>query len=101
MGKDVEDLGMGRGKHAVVGGIFQGCGSEGSSICFGYMGDYPTHGPGPGGGSIKRWPEGTREVIHGGFRAEVGSTPPLEEAMREADLEGCTVYFSASNYGPL
>ena len=38
----------GRSKHAVVGGIFQGGGSGGSSIRVGDVGDDHPHGPGPG-----------------------------------------------------
>ena len=37
----------GRGKHVVVGDIFQGGGSGGSSLWVGDVGNDPPHGPGP------------------------------------------------------
>ena len=48
---------MVRGKHTGVGGIFQGSGSCGDSIWVRYMGDYPLHGPVPGGVPSQGRPE--------------------------------------------
>ena len=49
VGLDGEDLGMGRQKDAVVGGIFQDSGTSGSDIGVRDMGYDPPHGPVPGG----------------------------------------------------
>ena len=47
-----EDIEMGGIKHAGVGGLLQGVGTEVSSLWVGDVGDNPLHGPGPGGGPI-------------------------------------------------
>ena len=44
----MEDLVIRSCKHVGVGDIFQGCGSGGSSLWVGYMGDDHPHGQGPG-----------------------------------------------------
>ena len=49
VGYVVEDIRMGRVKHAGVGEIFQGGGSGGYSLLVRDVGDKLLHGPGPGG----------------------------------------------------
>ena len=49
MGWVVEDIGMGRGKHAGVGNVFQVGGSGGTSLLVEDVDDDSPYGPGPGG----------------------------------------------------
>ena len=83
---------MERGKHAVVGDIFQGGGSGSFSIWVGDVGDDPPYGPGPGNVPSQGGPldHGKAATVASG--RNLGVPPPLEEAIREEVLEEVEAY---------
>ena len=92
----------GRGKHVVVGDIFQGGGLGGSSFLVGGVDDDPPKWARTWGFSRTGWPILSQKYSCSSFGAEIGiSPPPLEEAMEEemwqVSLKVVEAYFLRRN----